>query len=230
MSVKSCAAKLASSRMSFPRLYAIVDMELLSTRRLKLATFAKELREAGVECIQYRNKQGSDQTMLQDAAILRGIFPANGKARFLLNDRADLALLAGLDGVHVGQEDLAPEDARIIVGESAWVGVSTHVPQQVIEADKTSCDYVAFGPIFATASKLNPDPEVGLTGLKAARSLTSKPLVAIGGITRENVNAVMDAGADSVAVISGLLPQIGDCHPQQAQQIAEEFLELAKQF
>ncbi len=211
--------------MPFPRLYAIVDADVLSARAVPLQTFAAVLRDAGVTLLQYRNKHGSARAMLQDAASLREMFPVSRNVRLVFNDRADLALLSGFDGVHVGQEDLTVSDTRAIVGPHAWVGVSTHTPQQVIEADPTSCDYIAYGPIFATATKNNPDPTVGLDGLRAARAATGKPLVAIGGITIANCRAVFDAGADSVAVISGLLPKIGEpSHTETIRQIAENFL------
>lgn len=212
--------------MPFPRLYAIADIDLLQARALDLASFTSELRAAGVKLLQYRNKNGSPQTILHDTALLRGIFPAGGDVRLIMNDRADLALLSGYDGVHVGQEDLAPEDARSIVGPDRWVGVSTHSPRQVIEADETSCDYIAYGPIFATASKANPDPTVGLAGLRMARTETKKPLVAIGGITLENLHSVLDAGTDCVAIISGLLPDKNNSKSQSTQQIVEEFSAL----
>jgi len=122
-----------------------------------------------------------------------------------MNDRSDLCLAVEFDGVHLGQEDLSPDSARKIVGPERWLGVSTHTPQQVIEADQTSADYIAIGPVFATGSKTNPDPVIGLAGVRQARSLTRKPLVAIGGITRDNCRSVIEAGADSVAVISDLI-------------------------
>jgi len=122
-----------------------------------------------------------------------------------MNDRADLCLAAGFDGVHVGQEDLSADGVRRVIGVERWLGVSTHNAEQVKIADATSADYIAIGPVFATSSKVNPDPVVGLEGVRAARALTQKPLVAIGGITRENCRSVIEAGADSVAVISGLL-------------------------
>jgi thiamine-phosphate diphosphorylase len=123
----------------------------------------------------------------------------------IMNDRADLCLAAGFDGVHVGQDDLSPHAARRVVGARRMVGFSTHNLEQIRAADSSDCDYVAVGPVFATASKQNPDPVIGLTGLRAARAATKKPLVAIGGITRANCRQVIDAGADSVAVISDLL-------------------------
>jgi thiamine-phosphate pyrophosphorylase len=114
---------------------------------------------------------------------------------------------AGFDGVHVGQDDLSPESARKVVGDKLWLGVSTHNPEQVGEADKTTADYIAIGPVFATASKSNPDPVVGLEGVRKARTLTTRRLVAIGGISRANCLSVIEAGANSVAVISDLLPE-----------------------
>ena len=211
-------------------LYPILDIDLLAARSLDLTSIATAWHNAGVTLVQYRNKQGSARQMLRDAVRVREIFPANGGARLIFNDRPDLALLAGFDGVHVGQGDVAAEDARRIVGAARWVGVSTNSAKQVMEADKRSCDYIAYGPIFPTASKVNPDPTVGLAGLRAARALTSKPLVAIGGITRKNCRSVIDAGADSLAVISDLLPlpNNGNSDGESARQIVREFLALLK--
>jgi thiamine-phosphate pyrophosphorylase len=129
-----------------------------------------------------------------------------------------LCLAAEFDGVHVGQDDLSPESARKIVGTGRWVGVSTHNAEQVAQADTTSADYIAIGPVFATASKQKPDPVVGLAGVREARSLTGKPLVAIGGITRQNCRSVIEAGADTVAVISDLIRELG--------KSVEEFLRI----
>jgi len=201
---------------------------LLTARSLDLESLATAWQAAGVTLLQYRNKQGNAREMLRDASRMRKIFPANGVARLILNDRPDLALLADFDGVHVGQGDVSVEDARRIVGANRWVGASTHSPEQVMEADKTTCHYIAYGPIFPTGSKNNPDPTVGLAGLSAARTLTTKPLVAIGGVTRKNCRSVIDAGADSVAVISDLLPGCEDNNgdSKSARQIIEEFLAL----
>ncbi len=135
-----------------------------------------------------------------------------------MNDRADLCLAADFDGVHVGQDDLSPDAVRKIIGPDRWLGVSTHNPEQLAEADKTSADYLAIGPVFATSSKENPDPVVGLEGVRRARALTRKPLVAIGGINRANALSVMEAGADSVAVISDLVRDPG--------KSAEEFFRI----
>jgi thiamine-phosphate pyrophosphorylase len=207
-------------------LYPILDIDLLTARSLDVVSIATVWRAAGITLLQYRNKLGSARQMLGDAAHLRQIFATNSKARLIFNDRPDLALLSGFDGVHVGQQDVSAEDARKIVGSSRLVGVSTNSAEQIIEASKTDCDYIAYGPIFPTASKINPDPTVGLAGLKAVRALTAKPLVAIGGITRNNCRSVIDAGADSLAVISDLLPNAEDVNGRSALQIAEEFLAI----
>jgi thiamine-phosphate pyrophosphorylase len=209
-------------------LYPILDASLLTSRSLDLESIATAWQAAGVTLMQYRNKQSSARQMLRDAARMREIFPRNGIASLILNDRPDLALLADFDGVHVGQGDVSVEDARMIVGPTRWVGVSTHSSEQVVEADKTNCDYIAYGPIFSTESKANPDPTVGLAGLRAVRTLTAKPLVAIGGVTRKNCRSVIDAGADSVAVISDLLPgsENNNGISKSARQIVEEFLAL----
>jgi thiamine-phosphate pyrophosphorylase len=136
----------------------------------------------------------------------------------IMNDRADLALAAAFDGVHVGQDDLSVEALRAVVGPKMIVGVSTHNPEQVALTDKLEVSYIAVGPVFATSSKANPDPVIGIEGVRRARELTSKPLIAIGGITRENAASVREAGADSVAVISDLLSS-----PMVA---CEEFLKM----
>ncbi len=195
-----------------PRLYAIIDAAFFSGTPALLA-FAGELRAAGVALFQYRNKSGNAREMLSQARELRRRLES---ARLIMNDRADLCLAAGFDGVHMGQDDLSVEGARRVVGEKLWVGVSTHVLEQVRAAAASTADYVAVGPVFATSSKANPDPVIGLEGVRLARSLTSRPLVAIGGITRQNCRAVIEAGADSVAVISDLLDNPG--------KSAEEFL------
>ncbi len=180
---------------------------------MDLAEFASELIAGGISLLQYRNKSGNTRRMLDDARSLREL-----KAKLIMDDRADLCLAAGFDGVHVGQDDLTPAAVRSIIGGKLILGVSTHNPEQVRAAGLTPADYIAVGPVFATGSKLNPDPVIGLEGLRRARSLTGKPLVAIGGITRQNCRSVIDAGADSVAVISDLLVQ-----PRKS---AEEFLRI----
>jgi thiamine-phosphate pyrophosphorylase len=198
-----------------PRFYSILDSSCFPDSAA-LFTAAEELVAAGCTLLQYRNKSGNARCMLDEARELRARLGTS--VRLIMNDRADLCLAAGFDGLHVGQDDLLPESARRIIGPDLWLGVSTHNPEQLSEADKTSADYLAIGPIFATNSKVNPDPVVRLEGLRRARELTRKPLVAIGGITRANARSVIDAGADSVAVISDLL--------RDPRESAEEFLRI----
>ena len=168
--------------------------------------------------MQYRNKSGNARVMLEQARELK--WRLGGKVKLIMNDRADLCLAAGFDGVHVGQDDLSPESVRRIIGPDRWLGVSTHNAEQLREADQTSADYLAIGPVFSTSSKERPDPVVGLEGVRQARSLTTKPLVAIGGITRANAASVIEAGADSVAVISDLI--------REPRKSAEEFLRILR--
>jgi thiamine-phosphate pyrophosphorylase len=198
-----------------PRLYPILDSALFPDAGT-MFTAANELAVAGCALLQYRNKSGNARQMLDQARELRARLGAGVK--LIMNDRADLCLAAQCDGLHVGQDDLSPESARRIIGPARWLGVSTHNPEQLAEADKTSADYLAIGPVFATTSKTNPDPVVGLEGIRRARGMTRKPLVAIGGITRANARSVIEAGADAVAVISDLLLDPG--------KSAEEFLRV----
>lgn len=200
--------------VNVPKLYAIADRGCFAGSE-SLYVFVNDLLGAGVTLIQYRNKHGSARQTLQEARELRRI--TGRRARLIMNDRADLALAAGFDGVHVGQDDLSPEAVRSIIGPHLWLGVSTHNPEQIAAADKTDADYLAIGPVFATSSKENPDPVIGLDGVRRARELTRKPLVAIGGITLQRAAEVLAAGADSVAVISALMRDPRRC--------AEEFLE-----
>jgi thiamine-phosphate pyrophosphorylase len=196
------------SRASFPPLYAIIDAASFAGAKdpgAAMAKFARALVKGGVRLIQYRNKQGSTREMLAQAQAIRRAAGRQARLIMIMNDRADLCLAAGFDGVHVGQEDLSPQAARRIVGKRRWLGVSTHNWKQVREADRSSADYIAIGPVFATTSKARPDPVVGLAGVWAARRATRKTLVAIGGITRANCRAVLEAGADTVAVLSDLL-------------------------
>jgi len=188
--------------MRLPRVYPIVDASLFGAIE-ELLAFAEQLAAGGCRLLQYRNKNGTSRQMLQQANALRQRF---GKTlTLIMNDRADLCLAAEFDGVHVGQDDLAAEDVRKVIGNGLRLGVSTHNPEQVAAADATSADYIAIGPVFSTSSKRRPDPVVGLEGVRRARELTGKPLVAIGGISRLNCRSVAEAGADAVAVISGLL-------------------------
>jgi len=211
--VRQCADM--NTHIRLPKLYAILDAARFPDTRALLVA-ANALSAAGVTLIQYRDKTGHARQMLDTARELKR--RSGGSARLIMNDRADLAVAAEFDGVHVGQDDLSPEGARKVIGANLWLGISTHNPDQVDTADKSSADYIAIGPVFATTTKLNPDPVIGLEGIHRARALTNKPLVAIGGITRANCRSVIEAGADSVAVISDLLPD-----PRKS---AEEFLRI----
>src|SRR3984957_3076263 len=201
----------------FPRLYAIIDPTLLTISELALA---EALAGSGVELIQYRNKTASSRQFFEISRQLSGVLAPRG-VRFMVNDRPDIAMLAGAGGVHVGQDDLSVEDARAVCGPDRWVGVSTHTLEQLAAADRTSADYIALGPIFTTATKKNPDPVVGTELLRAARQMTKNPLVAIGGITLERAAEVYRAGADSLAVIRDLI-----CAPNPGVR-AREYLEVA---
>jgi thiamine-phosphate pyrophosphorylase len=210
--------------ITLSQLYAILDVAFFPDNDAFLAA-AQELTAGGVTLLQYRNKTGNARQMLDQARELRercsrARAPAPHGVRLIMNDRADLCIAAGYAGVHLGQDDLSPEGARKVIGESLWLGVSTHNPAQVTEADKTPADYIAVGPVFATASKANPDPVIGLEGVRQARALTRKPLVAIGGITRANCRSVIEAGAGSVAVISDLL--------RDPRKSAEEFFRILR--
>ena len=206
--------------ISLPRFYPILDAGCFATSEALLKA-AEQLVAAGARILQYRNKTGDAAQMLIDARELRQrvLYSETGDSvTLIMNDRADVSLAADFEGLHVGQDDLSPASARKIIGSNRWLGVSTHNPAQVVEAGKTSADYIAIGPVFGTASKANPDPVVGLDGVREARKLTSKPLVAIGGVTRGNCVQVIEAGADSVAVISDLI-----LDPRKS---AEEFLRI----
>jgi thiamine-phosphate pyrophosphorylase len=188
-------------RLEMPRLYVILDAGLLPGPAPEIA---RRLISAGVRLLQYRAKDLPAHQTLETARHIADL-ARREQAHFFVNDRPDLAYLAGADGVHVGQDDLSVEQARAIVGQDRWVGVSTHNRQQFEQAVATSADYVAIGPIFATTSKATPDPVVGTALLRELRPMTKKPIVAIGGIRLENAAGVIEAGADSVAVISDIL-------------------------
>jgi thiamine-phosphate pyrophosphorylase len=186
-----------------PRLYAIVDAEMLASRAIGLDGFVEELRDAGVTVLQYRDKLGSKEEILRNAKVVTEIFQGS-KAILVMNDSPALARLAGWSAVHVGQSDAAIVEARATLSPQALIGCSTHTEEQVIAADTAGADYIAIGPVFATSTKQNAEPVVGLEGVRHARALTTRPLVAIGGITLENAASVIDAGADSIAVIGAL--------------------------
>ena len=183
---------------ALPRLYAIADAAFGSP-----VDIARYLFEGGARLVQVRNKKaGAGELLDQVEAILR-FAPQNSIV--IVNDRVDVALLSKAHGVHLGQEDLPMAQARSILGNRAWIGYSTHNLEQAVKADGLDVDYIAVGPVFATTSKENPDPVVGLAGLAEVCAAVKKPVVAIGGITLDRAADVFAAGASSVAVIGDLL-------------------------
>lgn len=199
--------------INLPKLYPILDFSSFveSPERMRqILHFAEQLLAGGATIIQFRDKSGDTVRMLSCARELRRI--THGRAKLIINDRFDICLGVRAEGVHLGQDDVTPEAARAVLDrvqtkgrERRIVGLSTHNVAQIQAADSMPIDYLAVGPVFATGSKANPDPVIGLDGVRQARAATAKPLVAIGGITRKNCREVMDAGADAVAVISDLL-------------------------
>ncbi|MGA7887481.1 MAG: thiamine phosphate synthase [Acidobacteriaceae bacterium] len=193
----------------FPVLYPILDAHVAlagcdpgcEARWTRLRALVRELAQAGVEILQYRNKMDDDVLVAQDALAMREAAPT---LRLILNDRPALVMPAGWDGVHVGQTDLSPSQVRSLLGRRAVVGLSTHTEEQVLAADREPVDYIAIGPVYSTLTKSDTSPLIGIEGVMRARAFTRKPLVAIGGITAGNAPAVYDAGADSVAVISAI--------------------------
>ena len=208
-------------RLVLPRLYVILDAALITSPERDCA---QSLAEAGVRLIQYRNKSAPARQYLDSSRELAEALRPHG-VTFLVNDRPDVAFLADASGVHVGQDDLEVEHARRVAGQDKLVGVSTHNLEQFKKAAASSADYIAIGPLFSTTSKANPDPVVGIDFLRKARGLTDKPIVGIGGISLDRARSVIEAGADSVAVISGILSAP---NPAQSARQYLEVLETAK--
>jgi thiamine-phosphate pyrophosphorylase len=182
---------------------------------------ARCLLTAGAKILQYRHKDDWTQGNFDEAAQLASLCEASG-VLFVINDRADFAHLLKA-ALHIGQDDLSPTAARLITGDKV-LGFSTHNAVQLERGDEEPVEYLSLGPIFATTSKLRPDPVVGIEGLRKLRSLTNKPLVAIGGITLGNGADVLAAGADSLAVISGILPAQHD--EDALARLTEQWLRL----
>ena len=184
----------------FP-LYPIIDLAVLQR---PLEPVLDGLAGAGVRWVQVRGKDLSSGDLFRECRRLVSLARPLG-LKVIVNDRADLALVSGADGVHVGQEDLPAAEARRILGEQAIIGLSTHGLDQARQARESPVDYIAIGPVFPTRTKENPDPVVDRLELRAIREQVAKPLVAIGGITLENVRPLFESGVDSVAVIRDLL-------------------------
>ena len=189
-------------KLALPKIYPITDTRL---SKISHAAQVERLADGGATFIQLREKYASSQDFYQAARAALEIARRCG-VKIIINDRVDIALALRCDGVHLGQDDLPPERARRILGEAAIIGFSTHNLEQAVRAVKMPIDYLAFGPVFATMTKENPDRAVGIEGLKRIRqSIGDFPLVAIGGITSENFREVLEAGADSIAVINSLI-------------------------
>lgn len=207
-----------------PPLYAITDFQLAAP--LTHAEQASLLIEGGVRLVQLREKRSDADDFFDE--VVRALQVARERgARIIVNDRADIALAARADGVHLGQTDMPPEAARRLLGEKAIVGFSTHNLEQARAAAQMPIDYLAVGPVFATRTKENPDETVGLDGVRRVRDEllrlnSTLPLVAIGGITIENARQVLAAGADSVAIVSAL---VGGA-PESLKERARRFVTL----
>jgi len=205
--------------MGFRLFYPILDLEIAARRGIDPVDASARILEGGARLLQLRHKGFFSREVFRQAKEIAALCRDAG-ARFVINDRADIAKLLGA-GLHLGQDDLPPADARRVLGDGALLGFSSHNEAQLRAAADEPVDYLALGPIFQTSTKLNPDPVVGLDELRRLRPLTTRPLVAIGGITRWNARGVIDAGADSVAVIGDLFPEDGNIRAR-----VEEWLTL----
>lgn len=190
------------SEFRLPRFYPILDSDAAARHGIDPLRAASEILEAGAEILQFRHKGFFSREIFETAERMARLSREAGVV-FVVNDRADLARLFHA-ALHLGQDDITPSQARRVTGPDTIIGFSTHNDAQFRAASLEPAGYLALGPIFETASKLNPDPVVGIPELRRLRPLTAHPVVAIGGITRENAAQVLDAGADSVAVIGDL--------------------------
>lgn len=208
--------------MRLPIVYPILDTATLIRRAIAPIAAAEALLEGGARILQFRHKEQFTREMFEAAKSVAGLCQAGG-VQFVINDRADIALLLDA-GLHLGQDDLPPFESRHIIGDSALLGFSTHNEAQLKSAAIEPVDYLALGPIFSTKSKENPDHVLGLENLARLISLTTRPLAAIGGITRANARAVLAAGANSLAIIGDLYPP--ECTKLNLRRRMEEWLKL----
>src|SRR5262245_40899331 len=212
--------------MKLPRVYPILDSETLTARGLTLASAAAAFLEGGAGILQVRHKGHWTREIFAASQEVARLCREAG-AHLIVNDRADMAMLLDA-GLHLGQDDLPPREARRLMGPDAEIGYSSHNPAQLCAAGGEPVDYVALGPIFGTASKRNPDPVTGVAEVERCRPMLEKPLVAIGGITLANAADVWRAGADSVAIIAGLLPE--NATSRSLRERMEEWQRLAAHF
>lgn len=209
---------MIGSGMRIPAFYPILDVTVAARCGAGAVSAAREILDAGAGILQFRHKGFFSREVFLEIETIAKL--CEGRAMFVVNDRADVAKLVGA-AVHLGQEDLTPRDARVVMGADGKIGYSTHNEMQLRTGLDEPADYLALGPIFGTATKENPDPMVGLAELKRLRALCDRPLVAIGGITRANARSVIEAGADSLAVIGDLFPADGSVGKR-----AKEWLDL----
>ncbi len=209
-------------KFALPKIYPITDVRLAG---ISHTAQIEHLAAGGAELIQLREKLAPSGEFFRSAQEAMEIAREKG-IRIILNDRLDIALMAGADGVHLGQDDLPPEGARKMLGDDAVIGISTHNVEQARSAIAMPIDYIATGPIFPTKTKENPDDVVGLDGLRRVRdAIGHRPLVAIGGITIENIRSVFDAGADCVAVIGALYAD-----PDKIADKLREFIDTVRSY
>jgi thiamine-phosphate pyrophosphorylase len=211
--------------MTLPRLYPILDTQVAGELGYDAVSAAEAIVGAGARILQFRHKTFFGRDVFNTAERVASLCSRRG-VLFVMNDRADFARLLGA-ALHVGQDDLPPGDARSLLGPAPAIGYSTHNERQLRAAADEPVDYVAFGPVFTTASKTNPDPVTGTTELSRLRALTIRPLVAIGGITRETARDVLAAGADSLAIIRDLYP--ADRSAASIGRRTEEWLRLVNE-
>lgn len=204
--------------ISLPAFYPILDFDAAARHSIAPFDAAAQLIESGVRILQVRHKGFLSREILDTIEGLSKLCREAG-VLFVVNDRADIARLTGA-ALHIGQDDLPPSAARKITGPDPIIGFSTHDEPQMRAAASEPVDYLAIGPIFGTSTKNNPDPIVGLDKLRGVRPLTDLPLVAIGGITRANARAVLAAGANSVAVIGDLFPDVGNLRARATEWLA----------
>lgn len=215
---------MSTTPFKLPRFYPILDTAALADRKCSAVTATEVLLEAGVRILQYRHKEKWTQGHFDEAKQIAALCHEAG-VLFVMNDRADFARILGA-ALHVGQDDLPPVAARRIVSDEV-MGFSTHNRLQLARGDEEPVEYLSLGPIFSTNSKLQTDPVLGIEGLRKLRPLTSKPLAAIGGISDLEACNVLKAGADSVAIISGLFPAKSD--RKALRRRADDWMQLLSQ-
>ena len=202
-----------------PTIYPITDRQISGLTHLEQA---RRLGDGGARLIQLREKMSSSREFF-DAAVQTIEYANEHHVSIIINDRVDIAIAVNAAGVHLGQDDMSPDKARLLIGAKAIIGYSTHTLEQARHAATLPINYIAFGPVFATKTKVDPDAVVGLDGVRRVReAIGDIPLVAIGGIDIDNAEGVLSAGADSVAMISAIIAD--------AKNITATLLDLKERF